>query len=95
MDDLKISHMEPKVVSEIIKAIEDKFGKMTVTQGKKHSYVGLEIEIVDKEVKICTKAHITESFNMFGEDVSTPAVTPAKCHLFDVSEDPVFLPEKK
>ena len=95
VDDLKISHVDAKVVSEIIKAIEDKFGKMTVTRGKKHSYVGLEIEIVGKEVKICTKAHITESFEMFGEDVSTPAVTPAKCHLFDVAEDPVFLPEKK
>ena len=31
VDDTKISHMDPKVVEEVIKTIEKRFGKMTVT----------------------------------------------------------------
>jgi len=34
VDDNKISHVEPDVVTEIVAKIEKRFGKMTVTQGK-------------------------------------------------------------
>ena len=33
VDDMKISHVETKVVTNIITAIEAKFGKMSVTRG--------------------------------------------------------------
>jgi hypothetical protein len=36
VDDNKISHVDVRVVSKIIKKIESRFGKMTVTRGKKH-----------------------------------------------------------
>jgi len=38
VDDNKISHVSEKVVSNIIEAIELKFGKMTVVRGKKHTF---------------------------------------------------------
>jgi hypothetical protein len=38
VDDNKISHVHPSVVSDIIKRIEDKFGKMTVTRGKERVF---------------------------------------------------------
>ena len=34
VDDNLISHVDPKVVTSIIKKIEDRFGKMTVTRGE-------------------------------------------------------------
>jgi Reverse transcriptase (RNA-dependent DNA polymerase) len=34
VDDNKISHVDPNVVSEVIQKIEEQFGKMTVTRGK-------------------------------------------------------------
>ena len=34
----------PKTVDGIIKRIEEKFGKMTVTREKKHTFVGINIE---------------------------------------------------
>ena len=33
VDDLKISHMNPEVVDQIIQHLEGKFGKMTVRRG--------------------------------------------------------------
>ena len=42
VNDNKISHIDSKVV-QIIKEIEDDFGKMTVKRGKKHTFVGMDI----------------------------------------------------
>jgi hypothetical protein len=47
VDDNKISHVHPSVVTEIIKKIEDKFGKMTVTRGKAHVFLGMHITYND------------------------------------------------
>ena len=38
VDDNKISHVDSKVVDQIILAIEEKFGKMTVKLGKNHVF---------------------------------------------------------
>ena len=44
VDDTKISHMDPKVVDQVISKIEEKFGKMIVTRGKAHNFVGMDLE---------------------------------------------------
>ena len=41
VDDNKISHVDPKVVSMIIDKLEERFGKMTVTRGKEHVFLGM------------------------------------------------------
>jgi len=38
VDDLKASHVEKAVVHNIIETIEKRYGKMTVTYGKKNDY---------------------------------------------------------
>ena len=43
VDDNKISHEDPKVVSMIIDRLEEHFGKMTVTRGKEHVFLGMKI----------------------------------------------------
>ena len=56
MDDTKISHHEPKVITEVISKIEEQFGKMVVTRGKKHNFVGMDVEFMDNgTVKILMK----------------------------------------
>jgi hypothetical protein len=40
VDDNNISHMETTVVTEVIAKIEGRFGKMTVTRGKVHVFLG-------------------------------------------------------
>ena len=42
VDDNKISHVKPKVVDEVIAKIEEQFGKMVVTRGEKHNFVGMD-----------------------------------------------------
>ncbi|KAI2490768.1 Reverse transcriptase (RNA-dependent DNA polymerase) [Fragilaria crotonensis] len=43
VDDMKISHVDPNVVTQVIEQIEDRFGKMTVTRGKEHTFLGMKI----------------------------------------------------
>jgi hypothetical protein len=44
VDNLKISHMNPKVVTDMISELESHFGKMPVTRGRdEHPYLGLVV----------------------------------------------------
>jgi hypothetical protein len=40
----KISHKQRSVVEHIVALIEKQYGKMVVTYGDKHTYVGIDIE---------------------------------------------------
>jgi hypothetical protein len=47
VDNLKISHVCYDVVSQVIKLINDEFGKlepMSVMRGKQHEYLGMELD---------------------------------------------------
>ena len=43
VDDNKISHADPQVVTKVIENIEERFGKMTITRGKEHVFLGMNI----------------------------------------------------
>ena len=47
VDDTKISHVDPNVVSQMIERIESHFGKMTVTRRKEHVFLGMDIKYTD------------------------------------------------
>ena len=47
VDDLKILHAEPDMVTEIINMLQQEFGKqvpLTIKHGKKHDYLGLTLD---------------------------------------------------
>jgi hypothetical protein len=47
VDDLKLSHIDPKVVDEIIASLQGEYGKiskMTVRRGKIHDYLGMTLD---------------------------------------------------
>jgi hypothetical protein len=56
VDDLKISHVDPKVNTTVIGLIDNEFGKegpITVTRGKVHDYLGMTLDYTEKgKVKI-------------------------------------------
>eukprot|EP00980_Cylindrotheca_fusiformis_P021369 scaffold8244_cov102-Cylindrotheca_fusiformis.AAC.1 len=95
VDDLKISHEKKEVVESLVEKIEERYGKMTVTRGPKHTYIGMDIEFMKKngEVKILMKDYLTEAINDFTEDCSRRAVTPAANHLFRVNKNAKKLDE--
>jgi Reverse transcriptase (RNA-dependent DNA polymerase) len=87
VDDNKISHVDSDVVTSIIKKIEEKFGKMTVTRGKVHTFIGMKTTLhKDKTVMIKMKEYVKEAIEDFGEDVSKHAATPARKDLFKIDE---------
>ena len=66
VDDLKISHKDAKVVTSTIQFLESKFGKMTVTRGKSHEYIGMRIRFNDnKTVNVNMSHHIEEALSAF------------------------------
>ena len=46
VDDVKVSHEDSEVVSNIIQILESKFGTLKTTRGKKHTYLGMKIELM-------------------------------------------------
>lgn len=44
MDDNKISHKKEKVVEEVIKKIEERFGKMTTTKEDDLEFLGMKLK---------------------------------------------------
>jgi hypothetical protein len=88
VDDLKISHVDKNVVTQIILDIEKAYGKMTVTRGSKHTYVGMDIEYTEQgEAKILMKGYLEEAIKDFTEECTHLAHTPAGAHLFEVNDE--------
>ena len=88
VDDNKISHVDPEVVSMIIEKIESHFGKMTVTRGSDHIFLGMNIHY-NKDAGTATikmKDYLTEAITDSQLDISRSAATPANKDLFEVSE---------
>jgi Reverse transcriptase (RNA-dependent DNA polymerase)/Zinc knuckle len=94
VDDTKISHVNPDVVTLVVEAIEESFGKMTVTRGDKHTFLGMDIKFnrEDGTVTLAMNSYIMEAINDFAEDVSSPASTPSGKGLFAVDPASCALP---
>ena len=87
VDDNKISHVDADVVSSIIATIEGKFGAMTVTRGRDHVFLGMNIAFHENgTVSVKMKDYIKEAIVDFGEDITRSATTPARKNLFDTDD---------
>ena len=95
VDDNKISHMNPKVVDNVIEKIESKFGKMSKTRGDKHDFLGMELRYRKGKVTVSMKKHILKAIDTFEEEITRNAASPARSHLFYVSEEAKPLDEKR
>jgi hypothetical protein len=99
VDDLKISHVDPGVVTDIIKLIDNVFGKeapLTVTRGKVHDYLGMTLDYGEKgKVKIKMLDSITKLLADLPEEMDGVAPTPAASHLFTVDENSPKVDEKR
>jgi hypothetical protein len=96
VDDNKISHDEYNVNTEVLKAIEKHFGKLSVTRGKKHMFLGMLIELLgDGKFSIDVSDHLNEACEDFGEDLSKKTSTPATKRLHFVNVRSPKLDEEK
>ena len=86
IDNNKISHHEDEVCTKIADEIESKFqGDLTRTTGKKHTFLGMDIELIgDRKVAITTPQHIEEVLDDFPETLKGNVVNPANSKLFEI-----------
>jgi Reverse transcriptase (RNA-dependent DNA polymerase) len=88
VDDNKISHKNPSVVTSVIEQIEERFGKMTVTRGKEHVFLGMKFNFNDNgTVSISMKSYLEESIKESDMNIKKRVATPAKGDLFDINDD--------
>ena len=93
VDDTKISHEDPAVVTSIINRLEAKFGKMTVVRGNQHVFLGMHITFNrhEKTATISMKDYLTEAIDESGLAITKAASSPATKDLFDISAASPFL----
>ena len=75
-------------MTSVIEKIEEKFGKITVTRGDEHSFLGMNIKYNgDGTATIKMDQYLREAMADFGIDPQRTVATPAKPLLFDVNKN--------
>ena len=95
VDDAKVSHVDRSVVTDVISNIEKEFGKMEVTYGNVHVYLGMIITIEDRKITIDMTAQVQEIIDFFEQEVDGTVSTPANKNLMNVNDESKLLCKKK
>ena len=99
VDDLKISHVNKHVVTKFIRRLQrlyDKKGKLTVSRGKRHDYLGMVLDYrTARKVKIDMTKYVKETHEMFPDNLGRHVSSPAAEHLREVNPDTEKLDEEK
>ena len=62
MDDLKISHKNEKVIEDILNYLSGFYGKLSITRGDRHTYVGMDVFMPgDGSIEISMKSYLVEA----------------------------------
>ena len=96
MDDNKVSHEDPEVVTLVIAEIESYWKGLTVHRGNNLTFLGMDIEFNDnKTVSISTPEYIDKAIEVFEEELKGEVTSPANKMLFVVNEEVKPLSKKK
>ena len=98
VDDLKVSHRNPAIVTKMadwLKAtyerlFDDGSGEMQISRGKIHEYLGMTLDYsTPGQVSITMVKYIEEILQLYSEhdNNDSTAKTPAAEHLFKVNEE--------
>ena len=80
----------------MIEQIEKKHRKIKVCRGKKHTFVGMDIEFLDNgKVSILMQEYLKEAIVDLNEDVSCGATLPEAKNLFEVDNKKPSLSNEK
>jgi hypothetical protein len=93
LDDLKISHKDPKVVDQVIASLKEEYeqiGEMTVRWRKVHDYLGMTLDFSKPgKIIIDMQSYLEEVFEAV-KDIQLMqghATTPASDHLFKTCDN--------
>ena len=101
VDDLKVSHKEPKVVDEFLAWCKEKYedkniGELKTVRGKLHTYLGMTLDYRTLgEVKLSMLDYVKEVINAYPypNELKKPVTTLAADHLFKIRETKKLKPE--
>jgi hypothetical protein len=88
VDDTKISHKDPAVVTAVIHKLESHFKKMKVTRGDHHVFLGMHIDYHrhSHTATISMRDYLTEAITESSLSITKSASTPAGINLFTIDE---------
>jgi hypothetical protein len=105
VDDLKISHVDPHVVTTVLGLLDGRYGQeivggkrapLTVNRGKVHDYLGMTLDFSeDGVVKIDMQDYVKKVLGEMPEDMDGTATSPAAQYLFQVKEGIELLDKTK
>jgi hypothetical protein len=99
VEDLKISHVSEDVNTDIIKRINDEFGKeapITITRGKVNDYLGMTLDHSEKcKVKIKMLDYVDKMLADLPAEMDGEAPSPAANHLLIVNDEQTKVEENK
>ena len=88
VDDNKISHKDPEVVTQVIDELSKYFGKLKVQRRNKFDLLSMDIEIKDKKVKLSMINHLKDAISTyegtFGKSKSGKSQTPGSGELLEI-----------
>ena len=83
--DLKISHIDSKVVTGLIDYLKSIYGKVHRSREKKHDYLGMWLNYSkDGEVQVSMEQFLCDVISELPEETSKTTQTPASAHLFEI-----------
>jgi hypothetical protein len=96
VDDLKISHVDPQVVTNTLTWLESKYGELRTTRGKKHNYLGMDMDFSKTgEVSISMIKYLQETIEKFPENIEGSVSSPAAAHLFEINDQATKLEDER
>ena len=96
VDSNKDSHTDDNAKPIIDDNIEEKFGKLSRTTGKKHTFLGMKIEFIGgKKVALSMPHHVDKALEDFGETQKGNVVNPTISQLLTVTNEAKELDDKK
>ena len=92
VDDNKVAHKDPKIVTQVIDLMKEHFGDLKVTRGNKNWFFGMNNTInKEKSIEIEMKEQLLNVIETFiladGQDVDGIVTSTAQKHLREVNSD--------
>jgi hypothetical protein len=95
VDDLKISHVDKREVTRMLRWLEKMYGEMRTTRGKQHEYLGMKLDFRKRgKVRVSMIEYLEEIIDEFPEAVEATVSSPAADHLFKINEECTPLDEE-